>query len=137
MIAVYINTPAWRGKVNFIDDQNMVVGYDTAQQCCEDATWCVSESLPTSAKDFGRGTPHGFDWDDYRFDPDTQPVEFHPEEKPDDDYDPSPDTHAVAFRMTSKWEPDAWLILHNTHNGYYSHGWDRKGPDSTHQNGYI
>jgi hypothetical protein len=30
------------GKVNFVDDKNMVVGYDMNRHCCEKASWSFS-----------------------------------------------------------------------------------------------
>jgi hypothetical protein len=127
MIQVFDVNHGFGGKVNFVDDENVVVGYDTDTQCCEDAGWCVLRSLPQHSASLAPGMPDKFDFANYRFDPNTQPVELSlPSE-----------TEAVAFRLVSQHNQEAWLILHNTHNGYYAHGWARKGPGIAYEDGYI
>ena len=33
----------WSSKVNFVDDNNVVLGYDTEEQCCENAGWFIDD----------------------------------------------------------------------------------------------
>lgn len=115
---IFNRTKTWPTKVNFVDQNNVFVGYDTEYQCCESFGWYISESpfihfkLPIA----------------------DCPDEYHPGDEMLESYifdtkyfkcvdDPnSPDGTAVAFRLVSSGKPDLYLTLYNYHNGYYSHG---------------
>jgi hypothetical protein len=36
-------TETFPGKVNFIDSNNVILGYDLGQSCCEHAFWTISD----------------------------------------------------------------------------------------------
>lgn len=38
----------WRGKVNFVDKNNVLVGFDDDQNCCEQCGWFLNRSKPTA-----------------------------------------------------------------------------------------
>ena len=38
----------WGRKVNFVDENNVVLGYDMSQDCCERAGWFIAEYINTS-----------------------------------------------------------------------------------------
>lgn len=117
-------------KVNFVDANNVLVGYDTTQSCCETAGWFLSEKIETAIRQsviFSDSTLKP-----YIFDTQTPPLVI----KHDNDYQsPSPfwkdldEGGVVIFRLTAPREPDLYLHLYNSHNGYYSHGFEMRKDD--------
>ena len=98
------------GKINFVDDNNVIVGFDNEGQCCESFGHFLSRKIP-SAIDEGA---ENLDTEDFNFD-----TEFFKEVKPTiDSYN---ETEMAVFRL-QKGNEEMFLTLHNTHNGYYSHG---------------
>lgn len=95
------------GKINFVDDKNVFVGFDFYQCCCEDFGWCLSRT-PLSGynyemKEGENGIcPDGFQFDRGYF-----------MEK----------SESVEFRLV-KGEEEIFLLLWNSHNGYYGHGFE-------------
>lgn len=120
--------------VNFIDKNNVLVGYDTTQNCCESAGWYLSPTAEQNDNEIVSGDCEGWIPDndaleffaDWIFD-----IEFCQETELDDD-DGDYDCEAV-FRMT-KGNSEQFLHLYNHHNGYYSHGFVVKKDDKvTHE----
>lgn len=101
-------------KVNFVDKNNVFVGYDLDQQCCEDAGWYLSYEI---------GGPHIKDWNNLRgvnisryvFD-----IEFFEDISSESEY--TEEENTVVFKLIKDGSPDIFLHLYNTHNGYYGHG---------------
>lgn len=115
----------WPNKVNFIDTNNVILGYDLDQSCCETAFWAISDR-----KDGSRPIHHGdgrssfeAELDGYCFDPD-----FCERESAGEDGE---DGGAAVFKLTfAKYgasRPDLFLRLENQHNGYYCHGFTFRG----------
>ena len=103
-------------KVNFIDENNVFVGYDMSQCCCEDADWFIPDEILDRVPEV-RSKPQEFvgmeGWAfDTRF--------FH--EVPDNPgvYDGG---GMVVFRMING-DREQFLHLYNIHNGYYGHGFE-------------
>ena len=110
---VIFNTAAtWSSKVNFVDGNNVVLGFDTDQSCCEDADWFIAdEVIPrclertwTPEEIFG-----------YYFD-----TSFFQEISGEDQFDAG---GMVVFRITNGID-EKFIHLYNCHNGYYSHGFE-------------
>ncbi len=103
----------WQNKVNFVDDNNVVLGFDNTSQCCESFGWYVSESKNAES---GKGG------DEY----DKQSVEFLAPYNFDVSYSVSSNDdnehYDYEFKLVAKGLPDLYLTLYNEHNGYYSHG---------------
>lgn len=99
-------------KVNFVDENNVFVGYDMGQCCCEAASWAIVPELPAKTPD---ASDYG-DLTDYRFDD-----EWFRDDLGWPDLD---EGDAVAFRLVAPNKPHLYLCLWNAHNGYYSHGFD-------------
>lgn len=105
---IFKETPSsWHEKVNFVDKNNVVVGYDLSQSCCEHAGWYISEEKRIDSDDEKSVSEEVLP--DYVFDKDF----FEEAEK----YD-----CPVRFRLMAEGKPDLFLHLFNIHNGYYSHG---------------
>lgn len=98
-------------KHNFVDENNVFVGYDSYQSCCESADWSLFESVPEPDVNYYITTKK--DLPGYVFD-----INFF-EEVVLDGLDSG---RAVLFRLTKAGEKDMYLCLWNCHNGYYSHG---------------
>lgn len=102
------NTKNWSSSINFIDDNDNFVGFDIDAQCCEEFGWYVTRE---ATEDHG----HSDELSEeelvgYRFD--TTFVDNY-------DFD-----ETVVFRLVSDKGGVAYLHLYNSHNGYYSHGWE-------------
>lgn len=118
----------WGSKVNFVDEHNVLVGYDLSQNCCETADWFISEKVES----------------DYEFGSDlNQPREslgayvfdaaFHKQF-------PAPgldEGEMAVFKLVCDGKPDMFLHLFNCHNGYYSHGFEQKVGDIVVREGYL
>jgi len=95
-------------KYNFIDKNDVLVGFDNDQQCCESFGWFYSNSRPKSY-DTAKITPKNLEA--FNFDPDyVKTVNLGGERD------------GVTFRLENDEGNVLYLTLHNAHNGYYSHG---------------
>lgn len=105
------------GKVNFVDTNNRLVGYDNHQDCCEDFGWFFTGMKPDGRVPWDEfkqaGSQEHSEFLDFNFvDTPSIPV-------PNADVD---DGGTAAFKLVSIHGDEAWLVLYNAHNGYYSHG---------------
>lgn len=102
----------WTSKVNFVDKNNVLVGYDLSQDCCEHADWFISDISEDRFPPENLNQPT--ELDGYVFDTNWGiPDVF---EHPDLDMG-----GAIIFRLTNG-KDTKWLHLFNIHNGYYCHG---------------
>ena len=112
----------WPSKVNYVDANNVVLGFDMERSCCEDFGHAVVGSLE-EAKEVSEGRGDAIPWDitAYSF----------IQEAPANLYDTYAhgEAHAAkAFRIIAPNKPDLFVIIWNHHNGYYSHGFTFEGP---------
>lgn len=113
------NTETWGEKVNFVDINNVFVGYDMSQNCCEHADWFISPSI----------TPWGYIKEEelktYSHE-ELEPYIFDPSffmRVADSNANENLDAGAqIAFRLVAPNQPDLFLQIFNSHNGYYGHG---------------
>jgi len=111
-------------KVNFIDDNNVFVGYDLSQDCCEHADFYISEKEESGIIE--NKITEGLET--YNFD-----TEYFKEVAYFDG-----DAGGIArFRLVAKDKPDLFLHLFNSHNGYYSHGFTAKIGDLAWKEGLL
>lgn len=105
------------GKVNFIDENNVFVGYDMGQVCCEYASWFIADSILNKMPS---EIENSDGLEQFSFDPDF--FEERSQLKPNDgDYDELGEGCMVVFRLTDG-SREKYLHIFNCHNGYYSHG---------------
>lgn len=124
----------WGGKINFVDENDVFVGYDYSQNCCEDFGWFLSSKINdnhTSVDDHIATNDElvntlleGWIFDTTFF-----------EEKQYGESNYSEEGLAI-FRMT-KGEHVMYLHLYNVHNGYYSHGFEFEGPGQVFKTGRL
>lgn len=122
---IWNQTEPFPDKVNFVDSNNVLLGYALGQYCCENAYWTISES-PDGENPLHRGDgseSKEIELENYRFDP----TYF---QRHDDE---SIETYVATFKLvgTPRWGgpklPDLFLRLVNQQNGYYSHGFTFRG----------
>lgn len=93
------------GKTNFVDENNVLVGYSNYQCCCEDFGYLFTRKIP---KNSDCSTAEWLGEEFYRFDP-----EF---------FQHSGDMVHFKLHHVDDVEDIVYLTLYNYHNGYYSHG---------------
>lgn len=99
-------------KVNFVDENGVVLGYDMVGTCCEDFGWYIS--------DMSQGeelTPIP-NLDSYRFD-----TKYFENKSINEICDIK---SLIIFRIVDKQGslPPLFIHLYNYHNGYYAHGFE-------------
>ena len=103
-------------KINFVDENNVFVGFDYSQCCCEDFGWGIlTEALTAFGYDnisFVNNAGEK-DVEKYIFDS-TYFKEFYPN---------GDEASAAMFRMVNG-QDEMFLVLYNCHNGYYGHGFN-------------
>ena len=63
------NESSWDEKVNFVDENDVFVGYDIGQCCCEDVGWFMAESLTPYNYNTDQASGEAPNVDSYSFDP--------------------------------------------------------------------
>ena len=100
------------GKVNFVDENNVFLGYDLNQDCCEHADWFVAdapqEGQPETERE-GITDLNGFAFDTAFF----KQVEGR-------DFDGG---GMAIFRIVNG-ETEKFVHILNLQNGYYGHGFN-------------
>jgi len=130
------------GKYNFVDENNVYLGYDSNRQCCETAGFFI-DALPLKDGEDISGKDYCVvpDLDDFRFDPSF----FQCVDAVDDDC-PGASSQVAVFRIVNddndkndKNDKSESLYIHlfNTHNGYYAHGFSFKQDDNKIQSGKL
>jgi len=103
-------------KINFVDKNNVFVGYDMGQDCCEQASWFISDSIKTlipnnSELENKDGlTGYNFDPEYFKIIEDLANLE----------------SGGMAIFRLVRGKKQKFLHLFNCHNGYYSHGFEMK-----------
>jgi hypothetical protein len=105
------------GKINFVDDNNVFVGFDYSENCCEYFGWFLTKQFPTGEDVRRLEEPSNIDPDGYQFDPN-----FFEQNLEGYDFD---EGGAAIFKLV-KGHDHLFLTLFNSHNGYYGHGFEVK-----------
>lgn len=107
----------WRdGKFNWIDDNNVLLGFEDSQQCCERYGYLYHTSLedPTSVVPLADA-----ELDEFNFDPFFHACGiFSSCSTKEFDY---PQTFTVKL-LNKEEAASLYLTIYNSHNGYYTHG---------------
>jgi hypothetical protein len=117
-------------KVNFVDKNNVFVGYDLSQDCCEDANWFISdiaEDAVYSENGYEKRKIENPEVEEYVFDT-TYFKQIQPDELDKGEM--------VIFKLINM-DKVLYLHLYNAHNGYYGHGFDAKIGDTSWQDGCL
>ncbi|MHA1738166.1 MAG: DUF7448 domain-containing protein [Candidatus Heimdallarchaeota archaeon] len=110
-------------KINFVDENNVFVGYDMESSCCEKFGWFINNKPTTKLFDDDDEIIERViaNIDEYSFD-----INFFAEYKFDDYGDI---INIVIFKLVNEDFDELYLHLFNCHNGYYSHGFEYKDAD--------
>ncbi len=116
-------------KTNFVDERNVIVGFDTEGACCEAFGWFVARHIILHHESADAIEPTETQLAPYRFDVRYfQRFDFTPL------YPPYDEGGAVVFRLKREdymdeggYPENLFLHLVNSHNGYYAHGFTVEG----------
>jgi len=107
-------------KINFIDENEVLLGYDYDSQCCENFGWFISDKIEENLinLEIEPDNIQEFVFDTTFFE--TGDLDLK------DTYD---EGRCVIFKLVNKEGYELFLHLFNIQNGYYSHGFkmDIKG----------
>jgi hypothetical protein len=117
-IHIWNCTKDFPNKVNFVDTNNVVLGYDLENQCCEMPSWSISSDkngnnpICVGSSSIQQETELlGYSFDPNFFE------QYNGEDKEYGEYT------ACLFKLVHEGIcQDLYIRLVNCHNGYYSHG---------------
>lgn len=102
----------WRKKINFVDDNNILVGFDMSAGCCENFGWFISKEKQKDIVEHKNVDVENFNFDLHFFEKIEDEKQFE-------------EGGMVIFRLVNG-EDQLFLHLYNCQNGYYSHGFTLK-----------
>ena len=109
-------------KINFVDENNVLVGYDMDHYCCEYAGWFITKKKynKVPSRDIEKLNKITPDLTNYRFNRaffEIISADAYEEE------------NILRFKLDNVDynKPSLYLHLFNCHNGYYAHGFEVKG----------
>ena len=133
---IFNKTEPFADKVNFIDDNNVVLGYDTSQLCCETADWFIADKVTPELLSYDGDDINvdleGWNFDRFFF----QEIDYVEGGNSNHKYNDLNEGGMVVFRIT-KGNQEKFLHLYNCHNGYYSHGFEFKNGKQIIQDGSL
>ena len=105
-------------KINFVDTNNVFVGFDYSPSCCEYFGYAILAQAASSLSEISSFTEEEEEevLDSYTFDTSFESVVVNE--------NPYSEDNTVVFKLVSTGKKDLFLHLYNSHNGYYSHGFD-------------
>ena len=124
---IFDQTEAFPGKVNFVDENNVCLGYDLQQDCYEQADWFISDKEVEINYDDDDVDKFRFDVEDYVFDP----TYFKQVNCSGLD-----EGGMVRFRLVNG-NNELFIHIYNSHNGYYGHGFEFKIGDEIKHDGTL
>lgn len=101
------------GKINFVDENNVVLGYDLRQDCCERAGWFISD---TPRETIIENNDTVTNLDGYVFD-----TNYFRETGGGLEFDGGGMAIFRIFHVDGEGR-ERFIHIYNSHNGYYSHG---------------
>ena len=131
MKVLTVDSGSFEDKVNFIDENNVFLGYDLGQCCCEEADWFVSinliDDMDYDELDKIREVGKDFDFSGFVFD-----TKFNQKRS----WRGLDAGEAEIFKIINK-DKVYYIYIYNSHNGYYSHGFEFKIDDEVISEGNI
>jgi len=109
----------WPSKINYVDKNNVILGFANSQDCCEDFGHGVYAKIPTSTQDPELDNV------------DLEPYSFAANAKPIDCLESGECGGGLAFKITAKNKKSLYVVIWNHHNGYYSHGFVWKNEEGS------
>lgn len=118
-------------KINFIDKNNVFVGFDYTHKCCEEFGYIISDHIPNNKEELYQylsSRNDNINYDEYIFDQsfNYSVPDFDNQDIDDDDYN-AQHMSIIVFKLISELtKKELYLTLFNDHNGAYSHGFECK-----------
>ncbi len=117
------------GRINFVDENNVLVGFENTGDCCETFGYFFTHAIPNKPAE----TKIDFNPADFVFD-----STFFHETKQYEGYSTHFDCGGmVTFKLLDKDGKVVYLNLYNVQNGYYSHGFQMDVGGSTIRKGSV
>ena len=101
------------GKVNFVDENNVLVGFAYEGRCCEFFGYYFTDSRPKVYEE---------DSADQVKEPNLEGFYFSQDSPDFFDGDGNDAEGSAVFKLSDGDGKFLYLVLYNSHNGYYSHG---------------
>ncbi len=111
---IFVSEGKWSGKVNFVDKNNVLLGFDNDDDCCAHGGWFLSDNKEAWDEETFKEGP--MDLPGWVFDKEYFRDRANEIEHRDAD-------GAVQFRLVNG-DKEKFLTLYNHHNGYYSRGFE-------------
>ena len=124
----------WGHSINFVDENNVLVGFEAYQSCCESWGWRIEDDKgePIEEPLGGGRLRMETDLSDYRFVADRMPELREQTPVIEDDCGGE-----LYFRLVADKKRDRYLVLYNYHSGYYAHGFTFKDGDKILEEGAL
>lgn len=104
------------GKINFVDENNVFVGFNYIQDCCETFGYCILPALigdNVELYHYNEVKPIDYVLEKLRFD-----TTFYRT------FDSKISEGDIAVFKLRHENTDHYLYIYNYHNGYYAHGFE-------------
>ena len=120
-------------KINFVDENNVFLGYDLTQSCCEYAGWFIKDDLTTEIPDKLEDFQKLADEGEYIFD------KGYIKKFDASDSNKLEEGGMVVFKILrdGSYYGSKFLHIFNCHNGYYGHGFKFKIGDEEIETGCL
>lgn len=114
---IFDQIEGFEDKTNFVDENNIVLGFDRDLQCCEVDDWFISDEINPASQD---GTKELEDEEKWRFDPEF----FYTDSVKCNQHDSIGHSLNIAVFRIVNAETGGVKYIHicNSQNGYYCHG---------------
>lgn len=110
------------GKLNIIDENNVLVGFDYNKNCCEIFGYFFSPEKPNDIPDYAECIEEGEEEKDFKFNHSEYVFDTSFFEKIDVDEDGY--KNMAIFRLINKKNNEVFLCLYNCNNVVYHHGFE-------------
>lgn len=127
---LFIRGDEWSKRWNFVDDNNVILGYCAEQNCCEHFGFKILAEDVEVADDQTDIEAINAAIEGFEFDPAFAEVVNSIEE------DSDLCAGVAEFRAT-RGDAEIRVLLFNSHNGYYSHGFAFSRGESNISSGYL
>ena len=118
---IFVSGESYHSKNNFVDENNVFLGYDEEDDCCSDGGWFISDKSDEWLKETFK--EEAMDFPGWTFD--TTYFKCPAPNTPNEEYSES---YAAQFRIVNG-DNEKFITLYNCHNGYYSKGFEFKVGD--------
>jgi hypothetical protein len=104
---IFTKYNSFEDKVNFVDENDIFIGYDLKTACCEQAYYYITEKIVD---------PNEIEIEDYSENAEVLEDYVFDIENGISDID-----SGIVIKLIAEGKKDLYLHLYNIHNGHYSH----------------